>query len=85
MPALDRSKIQRVKAEFRAELARSRELVQQSNRLLNEYDETVERSWQILEQSRQLIAKAKPERLLNRKAGLIQLLPLLGELVPYGL
>ena len=84
MAALDRFKIQRLKAEFIDARARSQDLLQESNRLLQEYRQTVERSLQLLEQSHYLIARAKTDRLLNGKACLIELLPLFGQFLPYG-
>ena len=59
MLVLSRSEIMRIEAEIHEATARSRELLRDTARLLQEYGQTVERSRELLDKSHELIATAK--------------------------
>jgi hypothetical protein len=81
---LPSSEVIRRKSESLEPRARSRDLLHESKCLLQEYRQTVERSHQLLEKSREVLDRAKRIIRLDLKVWIIQLVPLFGELVPYG-
>jgi hypothetical protein len=78
------SEVVRTKSESLEARARFRDILHESKCLIQEYRQTVERSHQLLEKSHQVLDRANRIIRLYLKACIIQLLPLFGELVPYG-
>ena len=56
------SEVVRIKSESLEARERARYLLQDSKRLLGEFRQTVERTYELMDKSRQLIAKAKLDR-----------------------
>jgi len=73
-----------VKAEIDDALHRAHALLRQTDRLLQEYRDTLERSHRLLEKSRGILDRAKRIIRLDLKVCIIQLVPLFSELIPYG-